>query len=101
MNLSISDKAVSFYQSEMNLYENDPLWLFVRVGGIGSGGFSVGVAGETPDTEAVLIKKEGLHIYVTEEDVWYFEGLTIDYDTDIEEITFSHSSGHDLFYPNE
>lgn len=101
MDLTISEKAAHFYRSEMNLKENDPLWLFVRVGGIGSGGFSVGVARTTPDLESVTLKKGGLNIYVTEQDLWYFEGMTIDYDRDIEEITFVHASGDDLFYPNE
>lgn len=101
MQINVTKEAADFYKKEMNLGEDDVLWLFVRVGGIGSGGFSVGVANELPDLEAVSFVISDVHFYITEADVWYFEGMKIDFNTDIEDITFTHAKGHDLFYPNE
>lgn len=100
MKLKMTEEAVKFYQQEMQLADNDYLWLFVRIGGVGSGGFSAGVAHEKPDTAAVTQESHGLTLFITEADTWYFEGISIDYDKDIGDITFTHEDGEDLSFPN-
>lgn len=100
MNLTITEKAAAFYKQEMELESGQSLWLYVRVGGIGSGGFSAGIQPGLPDTPALPVTAGEIHFHVTEADAWYFDGITIDYDEDMEEIVFSHLETNDLFNPN-
>ncbi|WP_353626224.1 hypothetical protein [Bacillus sp. JCM 19041] len=46
MKLIITERAANFYKKEMDLNSGDILRLYVRVGGIGSGGFSIGIMHE-------------------------------------------------------
>lgn len=43
MKVTLTDSAASLYINEIPLSKGDTLRLYVRIGGIGSGGFSVGV----------------------------------------------------------
>ncbi|PRO64425.1 HesB/YadR/YfhF family protein [Alkalicoccus urumqiensis] len=97
MNLKVTERAASFYQKEMQLQESDGLYFYLRVGGMGSGGFSAGVTGSRPDIDYETIQTGGITVYIAETDRWYFDGMTIDYDPDIGDIVF-HEEGTDLSF---
>lgn len=100
MKITITEAAIRFYQSEMNLSEGDELYLFVRVGGVGSGGFSVGIQKGAPEIDAHKHTRAGIHLYITEEDAWYFDGMTIDYDPDYDAVTYDNPEIRDVINPN-
>ncbi|QKS71300.1 hypothetical protein FLK61_31825 [Paenalkalicoccus suaedae] len=101
LTLHISEKAHAFYREEMGLTKGEELTFFVRVGGVGSGGFSVGLTRGKPVKASTAIEVEGVSYYVMEDDYWYLHGMTIDYDEDRSEVTFTHESFSDTFNPNE
>ncbi len=100
MELQISKKAVDLYKSEMDLKAGDSLRLYVRVGGCGSGGFSVGVAKEQPSKNAYVTTVDGIQFFVAEEDFWYLNGMVIDFDEDLNYVTFENPNINDLDNPN-
>ncbi|MBB5174522.1 HesB/YadR/YfhF family protein [Texcoconibacillus texcoconensis] len=99
MDLTISERAVGFYKQEMNLEAGDKIRLYVRVGGCGSGGFSVGVMKEELQDGAHIEDIEGIYFFVTQDDAWYFDGMTIDYDPDYEMMVFENPYIDDLSNP--
>ncbi|PTL39515.1 HesB/YadR/YfhF family protein [Alkalicoccus saliphilus] len=101
MDLTVTTRAADFYKNEMELTTGSSLSLFVRVGGIGSGGFSAGVFKGSPDMPYRSTETSGITFCVTEADSWYFDGMTVDYDDDIDDIVFSHSRHSDLFNPEK
>lgn len=101
MNLIITDEAIAFYKQEMTLIKGEELHLFVRVGGVGSGGFSVGINRGKPDIDAKVKEQEGVFFYVTEEDLWYFDGMTIDYDADFDAVTYDNPTISNTINPNQ
>ncbi|AOM83030.1 iron-sulfur cluster biosynthesis family protein [Salisediminibacterium beveridgei] len=101
MNFIVSDDAIAFYKHEMRLVDGDELHLFVRVGGVGSGGFSVGLARGKPELEAEVIEKDGILFYVTAEDAWYFDGMTIDYNADFDAVTYDNPTIINTTNPNQ
>jgi iron-sulfur cluster insertion protein len=100
MQLTISDQAVKLYKEEMGLKEGDSLRLYVRVGGCGSGGFSVGVTKDHPSPTAFVKTVNGIRFFVTEEDFWYLDGMTIDFDPDLNYLTFENPTIKDMDNPN-
>lgn len=101
MNLTITDEAMFFYKREMNLNEGDKLHLYVRVGGVGSGGFSAGITHGEPELDAQVLVKEGIEFCVSDEDVWYFDGMTIDYDADYDAVTYDNPSIQNTTNPHQ
>ncbi|MBU9721426.1 MULTISPECIES: iron-sulfur cluster biosynthesis family protein [Bacillaceae] len=101
MELTITNSAVQFYKNEMNLKNGDTVTLFVRVGGVGSGGFSAGIVIGTPVVPYFNYDKSGISFCVTEEDVWYFNDMTIDYNKDMEEVVFQNPKIGDVVNPND
>lgn len=99
MNVTITEDAASLYINEMNLSKGDHISLFVRVGGVGSGGFSVGVYQGKPEKQFYTLEVASINFCITEDDIWYFDGLTVDFDHDIGDITFSNKNFHDLSNP--
>ncbi|MGO4886444.1 HesB/YadR/YfhF family protein [Anaerobacillus sp. MEB173] len=99
MEMTITDAAAQLYIEEMDLQKNDSLRLFVRVGGCGSGGFSVGVTKETPQSSSYLLEKKGVNFFVNEEDFWYMDGMTIDYNNDLSYLTFDNPKIEDVVNP--
>lgn len=100
MNVTITEKAVQLYKKEMELNDGDILRLYVRVGGVGSGGFSVGVTKDAPTENAYVTNVGGIGFFVEEEDFWYLDGMTIDYDDDLNYVTFQNANIKDLDNPN-
>lgn len=79
LNLSISPKAARFYQQELNLQQGQAVRLFVRIGGFGCGGFSMGVQPAKPKTDDHIVQVDGVQFCVCPDDAWYMEGLLVDY----------------------
>ena len=77
MNLKISDKALAWYKSEMDLSEGGYLRFYARYGGASpvQQGFSLGISMEEPEA-AVSVKEEqdGITFYILEKDLWFFDG---------------------------
>ncbi|KHF39872.1 iron-sulfur cluster biosynthesis family protein [Halalkalibacter okhensis] len=99
MHLTITDSAVSLYIKEIPLIQGDSLRLFVRVGGVGSGGFSVGVIKEQPTPTSYQVTKQGITFFVNNDDFWYLDGMTIDYDEDLGYLHFSNPKFEQLDHP--
>ncbi|PSL51361.1 uncharacterized protein YneR [Salsuginibacillus halophilus] len=103
MTVQITEEAAAHYQREMQPANNEVIRLFVRVGGVGSGGFSLGVQKEgreqLPETSWV-IEKAGAVFVVHENDQWYMENLTVDYDSDMDYVQFKSGSFHHLDHPS-
>jgi uncharacterized protein YneR len=99
MNVTITNSAVALYKKEMNLTEGDSLRLYVRVGGVGSGGFSVGLMQDEPSSTSYKIKLQGVTFFVNEDDFWYFDGMTIDYNKDLGYLHFSNPTFDQIDHP--
>ncbi|MCT8137987.1 hypothetical protein H1D32_09595 [Anaerobacillus sp. CMMVII] len=100
MKFSISEKAVDLYITEMGLRPGDSLRLYVRVGGCGSGGFSVGVTKDQPSPTSFVTTVSNIQFFVEEEDFWYLNGMTIDFDEDLNYLTFENPNIKDTDNPN-
>ncbi|MDV2683581.1 iron-sulfur cluster biosynthesis family protein [Alkalihalophilus lindianensis] len=100
MNLTITDAASSFYINEIPLKEGDTLRLFVRVGGIGSGGFSVGVIKELHQKTSYIVTKQGVDFFVNEDDFWYIDGMTIHFDEDMDYLEFISPKFEQIDHPD-
>ncbi len=100
MEFTISQQASDLYKKEMGLTKGDSLRLYVRVGGCGSGGFSVGVTKDQPSAKAFVRTVDGINYFVEEEDFWYLHGMTIDFDPDTNFLTFENPNIKDTDNPN-
>ena len=76
MIFEISEAAANFYKSEFVLAENEAIRLFVR----GAEGFFLGVEKDQLENESYIIEKNGVKFFITENDLWLFEGKTLDFD---------------------
>lgn len=99
MNLTITDKAINFYKQELKLSKGDYLSFYVRVGGGGSGGFSVGIHLGLPEKDYTSKEFQGMTFCVPEDDHWYFDGMVIDYHEDFGEVTFKNEKINDVTNP--
>ncbi|WP_096435213.1 iron-sulfur cluster biosynthesis family protein [Alteribacter populi] len=99
MNLTITESAVKFYKQEMKLLDNDAVRFFVRVGGVGSGGFSAGITKDLPVSDRHSVTVNHITFYVSSDDEWYFDGMTIDFNEDRGEVQFSNPKIEDVTNP--
>ncbi|SDH02447.1 Uncharacterized protein YneR [Alteribacillus persepolensis] len=99
MDLTITSEAAQLYKEEMDLRNGDYIRLFVRIGGVGSGGFSVGVAQEKPEADAYVLQAEGVLFFVNPQDQWYLDGMTISYDKKIDYLSFDNPKIYDVTNP--
>lgn len=100
MEFEISKSAVMFYKQEMNLSDNDIITFFVRIGGVGSGGFSAGIKKGLPDGEYMELDRYGLRICIANEEIWYFDGMTVDFNQDSGEMQFTNNNIKDVTNPH-
>ncbi|TSB47021.1 iron-sulfur cluster biosynthesis family protein [Alkalicoccobacillus porphyridii] len=101
MYLTLSQSVIDLYKKEMELTLGESVRLFVRVGGVGSGGFSVGIMRDNPTDKAYIIDAESITFFVEEDDFWYLDGMTIDYNSDLDRVEFLQPRFVDAFYPEE
>lgn len=99
MHVTISKEAAILYKKEMALQDGDSLRLYVRIGGVGSGGFSVGVMKDKPNQSSYIVEQEGIIFFIEEDDFWYFNGMAIDYNEDLDYIQFEHATLKQLEHP--
>ncbi|UCZ51493.1 hypothetical protein LGQ02_11455 [Bacillus shivajii] len=100
MDLTITEKAGQLYKNEMNLEKGEHITLFVRVGGIGSGGFSAGIYKGQPERDFKTYTVNDITFCVSEDDEWYFDGMIIDFDEDRQKVTFVNDRIEDVTNPN-
>jgi len=89
MKISITDRAIKWFESELLLDKGDAVRFFGKVYGKTDvhEGFSVGMNAEQPNS-GVFSKTEvnGITYFAGLEDDWFFRGynLEVDYDKDID-----------------
>ncbi|KGA96662.1 hypothetical protein AJ85_07735 [Alkalihalobacillus alcalophilus ATCC 27647 = CGMCC 1.3604] len=101
MNITLTESAARLYIKEMELKKGDNLRLFVRIGGVGSGGFSVGVMRDTPSERAYVIKIDQVTFFVEEDDFWYLNGMSIDYNEDLGYLQIEHPTFDNIDHPED
>lgn len=78
MNINISEKAVAWYNEELDLSPGAYLRFFVRYGGHSiQSGFSLGITIMEPTHLGASTKINGVTFYVEEEDLWFFEDYNL------------------------
>lgn len=84
--LVVTERAAEFYKEAMSLEDGEAIRLFVRYGGGGLDGFTLGVAkGEIDPSEAKVVVK-GVPFYNHPEDDWLVDLARIDTDDSLEDI---------------
>ncbi|AXH99165.1 hypothetical protein DV702_05085 [Sporosarcina sp. PTS2304] len=94
MNIHVSENAVHWFHNEMEATSGDYVKFFARYGGSSPlhEGFSMGITKEAPDELAVETVIDGVHFYVEERDLWFFDDhdLHVDTDPESEELAFRY-----------
>ncbi|MBM7598443.1 uncharacterized protein YneR [Virgibacillus halotolerans] len=94
MKLDISQEAVDWYRTELDIDESKTLRFFVRYGGVGGKipGFSLGITSEQPEAIHASAKSAGITFYIEESDAWYFEDsdLEIKLNKQLDEPEFNY-----------
>lgn len=95
MNIHISDEAANWYKDEMLLKDGDYVRFFARYGGCSTvqKGFSLGVSNESPHEIGVETVKDGIHYFIEEKDLWYFDNhdLFVDFNSTYSEPEFNYN----------
>ncbi|MBO9129058.1 hypothetical protein [Bacillus sp. 165] len=94
MKFSLSNEAVQWYKSELNLQAGDALRFYVQYGGCSTvqKGLSLGIRKDTPVNPACQVTEEGILFFVEEEDEWYFDkhGFSVTYEAGSEAPEFHY-----------
>lgn len=95
MNIVISTEALNWFKDEMNLQKGDYVKFHARYGGESpiQQGFSLGISTHEPHTKiAAGNEQDGILFYVSEEDLWYFDGhdLQVDLNEKSDELEFTY-----------
>jgi len=98
VNIRITPAAAAFYQREMELASYQALRLYVRIGGFGSGGYSIGVQMDRPTKRDYQIQVNGVTFLINPDDTWYMDGLIIDHDP-VHGICCSNRQCRDMHHP--
>ncbi|MFZ4452466.1 HesB/YadR/YfhF family protein [Salibacterium aidingense] len=99
MKVTIKPEAALLYKEEMELEDGDYLRLYVRIGGVGSGGYSIGVGKEKPEADAYVLQEQGIYFFVNPQDQWYLDGMIISYDSKIDLLHFENPNIYDVTNP--
>jgi uncharacterized protein YneR len=100
LNIRISEAAAAFYRKEMNLCQGEACRIYVRVGGLGNGGYSCGVAKAVPSSRDHVVEVGGVSFFVAPDDAWYLDGMRIELDNQ-QEIVYRHQRFQELHHPLE
>ncbi|MDV6377079.1 HesB/YadR/YfhF family protein [Sporosarcina sp. GW1-11] len=94
MNIKVSEKAIHWFQDEMETASGDYVKFFARYGGSSPlhEGFSIGITKEIPDEIAAETVIDGVHFYVEARDLWFFDAHDLHVDTHpaSEELAFHY-----------
>lgn len=95
MKITIDEQSAAWYKKELELEKGDSLRFFPRYGGYSpiQSGFSLGINKEDQNQAAVTLVQDEITYFVTEDDVWYFDGhdLHVTFDDQIAEPTFNYN----------
>lgn len=95
MKITIDEQSATWYKKELELEKGDSLRFFPRYGGYSpiQSGFSLGINKEDQNQAAVTLVQDEITYFVTEDDVWYFDGhdLHVTFDDRKAEPTFNYS----------
>lgn len=80
MMLQISEEAARFYKNEMGLKDGDCVKLFVQYGGLGVGGYALGVEKDQPKDGDMIHTVEGITFFSCSDDLWFTSQLQMDWD---------------------
>jgi uncharacterized protein YneR len=95
MEISISNQASEWFQTEMDLREGSFVRFFARYGGASpvQQGFSLGISTEEPEAEiGAKTGKSGITYYILEKDLWYFDGhnLGVEFNEEVGELEYQY-----------
>jgi len=87
----VTKRAAQFYKKEMELKDGDAVRLYVRYGGQGQYGFSVGIekSEQNPIQDGTEI--EGITFYADPDDRWFVDLLTLDADEKLEDVVLTYA----------
>ncbi|MCR6095019.1 hypothetical protein HXA34_17425 [Salipaludibacillus agaradhaerens] len=75
MMLQITERAANIYKMDMEVQAEEEVRLFVR----GAEGFFLGVEKETSEESDWKTVVNGVRFFVKEDDLWMFDGKTLDF----------------------
>lgn len=94
MKIMISEKALQWFKDEMEVGANDYIRFYARYGGSSPfhEGFSLGMNRETPHDVAVETVKDGIHFYIENDDLWFFNDhdLYVDLNEKLDELVYDY-----------
>ncbi|WP_280769626.1 hypothetical protein [Salipaludibacillus daqingensis] len=73
--LQITERAAGMYRDDMELSGQDEVRLFVR----GAEGFFLGVEKDASESEDWKTVVNGVRFFIKEDDLWLFDGMTLDF----------------------
>lgn len=73
--LQITDRAAGMYRDDMELSGEEEVRLFVR----GAEGFFLGVEKDASESEDWKTVVNGVRFFIKEDDLWLFDGMTLDF----------------------
>lgn len=96
MQIIISEEAVHWYKTELDIVGPTYIRFYVRYGGIGGNvpGFSLGITIESPSDMHTSIKVDNITFFIEKSDRWYFEDkdLFISFDEQLNEPQFTYKT---------
>lgn len=99
LKLSISQPALNWLITEMDLTANDTIRFYVRYGGIGNtSGFSLGLTlNDKPSEPALSVTKKDILFFIEKKDAWYLDNghLRVKYSRKRNEIEYVISNSID------
>ncbi|XKH51143.1 HesB/YadR/YfhF family protein [Chryseomicrobium palamuruense] len=97
MKIEISQQALEWFEQEMEARSGEWIQFYARYGGSSKlhEGFTLGMTKAEPDEAAVQQDENGIHFYIEERDLWYFDGhdLHVHLNEDRKEIEFDYKKG--------
>ncbi len=94
MKIEVNNQAQTWFKEEMNASTGDFIRFYVRYGGSSpiQTGFSLGATKEEPIEPAVTATYEGIHFFIEERDVWYFDehDLKVEFDDKLHEPAYRY-----------
>jgi iron-sulfur cluster insertion protein len=87
--LEVTERAAEFYKEEMSLKNGEAIRLFVRYGGGGLDGFTLGVEKGDVEPNQAKVVVNGISFYNHPEDDWLVDLAHIDTNDTMEDIKLS------------
>ncbi|MCL1697027.1 MULTISPECIES: HesB/YadR/YfhF family protein [unclassified Lysinibacillus] len=94
MNITLTDKALQWFQQEMEVESGDTIRFYARYGGSSPfhEGFSLGMTREEPIQIGVKTVIDDITYYIDEKDLWFFNDhdLYVDVDASNDELKYEY-----------